>query len=45
MKQGCCEKFLAEMDKVVCWFNLSDPAAKEALYDMESVRRFAGADL
>jgi IS5 family transposase len=27
------------------WFNLSDPAAEEALYDMESMRRFAGIDL
>jgi IS5 family transposase len=28
-----------------CWFNLSDPAAEEALYDMESMRRFVGIDL
>ena len=27
------------------WFNLSDPAAEEALYDMESLRRFVGIDL
>ncbi len=27
------------------WFNLSDPGAEEALYDMESLRRFAGIDL
>jgi len=27
------------------WFNLSDPAAEEALYDMESMRRFVGIDL
>ena len=26
------------------WFNLSDPAAEEALYDMESMRRFVGID-
>jgi len=38
-------KFLAEMDKGVLWFNPSDPAAEEALYDMESMRRFAGIDL
>jgi len=27
------------------WFNLSDPGAEEALYDMESLRRFIGIDL
>src|SRR5271154_216301 len=27
------------------WFNLSDPAAEEALYDMVSMRAFAGIDL
>ena len=27
------------------WFNLSDPAAEEALYDSLSQRRFAGIDL
>lgn len=27
------------------WFNLSDPAAEETLYDIESMRRFAGIDL
>ena len=27
------------------WFNLSDPAAEEALYDSESMRRFVGVDL
>jgi len=27
------------------WFNLSDPAAEEALYDSESMRRFAGIEL
>ena len=27
------------------WFNLSDPAAEEALYDIESMRRFVGIDL
>ena len=26
------------------WFNLSDPAAEEALYDIESMRRFVGID-
>jgi IS5 family transposase len=26
------------------WFNLSDPGAEEALYDMESMRRFVGID-
>ncbi len=27
------------------WFNLSDPAAEEALYDSAAMRRFAGVDL
>lgn len=27
------------------WFNLSDPAVEEALYDMASMRAFAGIDL
>jgi IS5 family transposase len=27
------------------WFNLSDPATEDALYDSESMRRFAGIDL
>ena len=27
------------------WFNLSDPAVEEALYDSQTMRRFAGIDL
>jgi transposase, IS5 family len=27
------------------WFNLSDPAAEDALYDSESIRRFVGVNL
>jgi IS5 family transposase len=27
------------------WFNLSDPAAEESLYDITSMRKFAGVDL
>ena len=27
------------------WFNLSDPAAEEALYDSRALRRFVGIDL
>jgi IS5 family transposase len=27
------------------WFNLSDPGMEDALYDMESLRRFAGIEL
>ena len=27
------------------WFNLSDPGAEDALYDSESMRRFAGVEL
>jgi len=27
------------------WFNLSDPAAEEALYDSEAMRRFVGLDV
>ena len=36
------------MLRVYClqqWFNLSDPAAEEALYDSASMRAFAGVDL
>ena len=39
---------LKKMLKVYClqqWFALSDPAMEEALYDMESMRRFAGFTL
>lgn len=27
------------------WFNLSDPAAEDSLYDIESMRRFCGIEL
>src|SRR5580698_1234830 len=27
------------------WFNLSDPAAEDSLYDSESMRRFVGIEL
>lgn len=27
------------------WFNLSDPAAEDALYDSEAIRRFVGVEL
>jgi len=27
------------------WFDLSDPAAEDAIYDSESMRRFAGVEL
>lgn len=27
------------------WFNLSDPAAEDALYDSETIRRFVGVEL
>lgn len=30
---------------VQLWFNLSDPAAEDALYDSESIRRFVGVEL
>jgi IS5 family transposase len=48
------ERFLAEMDAVIRmlriyfmqnWFNLSDPQAEDSLYDIESMRRFAGVEL
>ncbi len=38
---------LALMLRVYClqqWFNLSDPGVEEALYDSESMRRFAGIE-
>jgi IS5 family transposase len=39
---------LEQMLRIYClqqWFNLSDPAAEEALYDIESMRRFARIEL
>lgn len=39
---------LEQVLRVYClqqWFNLSDPAAEEALYDIESMRRFARIEL
>jgi len=39
---------LAVMLRIYClqqWYNLSDPGAEEALYDIQSMRTFAGLDL
>lgn len=39
---------LERMLRVYClqqWFNLSDPQAEDALYDIEPMRRFAGVEL
>jgi len=39
---------LETMLRIYClqqWFDLSDPAAEDALYDSESMRRFVGVDL
>ena len=39
---------LAVMLRIYClqqWYNLSDPGAEEALYDIQSIRAFAGLDL
>ena len=39
---------LAVMLRIYClqqWYNLSDPGAEEALYDIQSMRAFAGLDL
>lgn len=47
-KRGRPPKELAAMFRIYClqqWFNLSDPAAEEALYDSESMRRFARVSL
>lgn len=47
-KRGRPPKELAAMFRIYClqqWFNLSDPAAEEALYDSEAMRRFAGVSL
>ncbi len=38
-------KVMLRIDFVQHWFNLSDPAAEEALYDSAALRRFAGVDL
>ena len=36
---GCCASILQQ------WFNLSDPAVEEGLYDSAAMRRFVGIDL
>jgi transposase, IS5 family len=36
---------MLRVDFLQHWFNLSDPAAEEALYDSPGLRRFAGVDL
>jgi len=39
---------LERMLRIYClqhWFNLSDPAVEDALYDSQAMRRFAGIDL
>src|SRR5512138_3775188 len=39
---------LATMLRIYClqqWYNLSDPGAEEALYDIQSMRAFAGLEL
>jgi len=39
---------LEKMLRIYClqqWFNLSDPQAEDAIYDSESMRRFAGVEL
>jgi IS5 family transposase len=39
---------LSTMLRIYClqqWYNLSDPGAEEALYDIQSMRAFAGLDL
>jgi len=39
---------LATMLRIYClqqWYNLSDPGAEEALYDIQSMRTFAGLEL
>jgi IS5 family transposase len=39
---------LERMLRIYCcqlWFNLSDPAMEDSLYDMESLRRFVGIEL
>jgi hypothetical protein len=37
---GCCEIYFLQQ-----WFNLSDPAVEEALYDSLAMRSFVGIDL
>jgi IS5 family transposase len=37
---GCCASTLLQQ-----WFNLSDPAVEEALYDSLAMRGFVGIDL
>lgn len=45
---GRCPLPLAVMLRIYClqqWYNLSDPGAEEALYDIHSMRAFAGLEL
>mgnify|MGYP001828220078 CR=1 FL=1 len=42
-KQTKRERFLSEIDYFLQqWYQLSDPGAEEALYDIQSMRAFAG---
>jgi transposase, IS5 family len=46
--KGRQPKGLGVMPRTYClqqWYGLSDPGAEEALYDMESMRHFAGLEL
>lgn len=46
--KGRPPKGLKVMLRIYClqqWYGLSDPGVEEALYDMESMRRFAGLEL
>jgi hypothetical protein len=43
--QGSCLDIMLRIYFLQHWFNLSDPAAEEALYDSAALRRFAGVDL
>jgi len=36
---------LVRLDFLQQWFNLSDPQTEDAIYDSESMRRFAGVEL
>src|SRR5271163_1986092 len=48
VRGGLIRWMVERMLRIYClqqWFNLSDPAAEEVLYDSLSMRRFVGIDL
>ena len=48
MRETLCSPSIAVMFRIYClqqWYNLSDPGAEEALYDIQSMRAFCDLEL